>query len=49
MVPAFFAFLGCRFGMEEIRRICGKVGKDLVRELVKSFTNFYGAKFAGFL
>ena len=30
--------------MEEIRRICGKVGKNLVRELVKSFTNFYGAK-----
>jgi hypothetical protein len=35
--------------MEEIRRICGKVGKNLVWELVKSFTNFYGAKLAGFL
>ena len=30
--------------MMEIGRICGKVGKNLVRELVKSFTNFYGAK-----
>ena len=40
MVPAFFAFLGYRFGMMEIGRICGKVGKNLVRELVKSFTNF---------
>ena len=40
MVPAFFAFLRCRFGMMEIGRICGKVGKNLVRELVKSFTNF---------
>ena len=26
--------------MMEIGRICGKVGKNLVRELVKSFTNF---------
>ena len=30
--------------MMEIGRICGKIGKNLVRELVKSFTNFYGAK-----
>ena len=40
MVPAFFAFPGCHFGMMEIEGICGKVGKKLVRELVKSFTNF---------
>ena len=40
MVPAFFAFPGCHFGMMEIRGFCGKVGKKLVRELVKSFTNF---------
>ena len=40
MVPAFFAFLGCHFGMMEIRGFCGKVGKKLVRELVKFFTNF---------
>ena len=47
--PPTRSFLEYRFGMMEIGRICGKVGKNLVRELVKSFTNFYGAKFTGFL
>lgn len=36
----FFAFLGCCFEVMEIRGFCGKVGKKLVLELVKSFTNF---------
>lgn len=49
MFPALFAFGSCFWLVQYNGIFGGKVGKKVVRELVKSFTNFYPAKFASFL